>query len=366
MRKYYLDNIRWVTVLLVVLYHVIMIFSGILPGLGMPFKDVQYQDGIMYVLYPWFMVLLFIVSGMSSRYYLEKHGIKDFIRSRTRKLLIPSTVGVIVIGWVQGYISMSISNAFETIPDTTPKPVLLFIMILSGQGILWFVQILWIHSMLLALVRRFEKGKLYELTGKANLFVIFLFGIPLWLSGLVLNMPVITVYRFGIYTFAFFFGYFVFAHDEVIERISKWKYIFIIGAVILAVFYLYLHFGENFAEMPLMGSVHAVAFAWITILGIFGSAYSWSNKTSKFADYMRTRSWGIYIFHYIALSGMALLLRRHTSLSEVPCYLITALAGFGGSLILYEIISRIPFLRWCTLGIKKEKKNVQGKSGATS
>ena len=33
-----------------------------------------------------------------------------------------------------------------------------------------------------------------------------------------------------------------------------------------------------------------------------------------------------------------------------------ATAAFAGSYLLYEIMSRIPFLRWCVLGIKKEKK----------
>ncbi len=359
MRKYYLDNMRWITIMLVVIYHVIMIFSGIFPGMGIPFKDTQYQDGVMYLLYPWFMVLLFIVSGMSSRYYLEKHTVKEFVWARTRKLLVPSTIGVLLIGCIQGYVSMSIANAFDTIPDTMPKPVIVMIMILSGQGVLWFVQMLWLFSMLLALVRRFEKGKLYAATEKANIIVIILLGIPLWLSGQILNTPVITVYRFGIYAFAFFMGYFVFAHDEVVQRISKLRYAFIAGAVILGALYLYMHFGENFAAMPLVGSVEAVAFAWLAILAFFGSAYTWGDKCGKFSAFMSSKSWGIYVFHYLCVSGIALLLRRHTSLSELPCYLITGVAGFALSLLLYEIISRIPILRWCILGMKKVKKNVQ-------
>jgi hypothetical protein len=36
------------------------------------------------------------------------------------------------------------------------------------------------------------------------------------------------------------------------------------------------------------------------------------------------------------------------------------IAGFAFGYGLYEIISRIPFYRWAVLGIKKEKKNVQG------
>ena len=153
---------------------------------------------------------------------------------------------------------------------------------------------------------------------------------------------------------------FVFAHDEVIERISRLKFVFIAGAVILGAVYLCLHFGENFAVKPLVGSVETVAFAWLTILAIFGSTYCWGNKTGNISAYMSSRNWGIYIFHYLCVSSVALVLRRHTGLSEFPCYLITAIVGVGGSILLYELISRIPVLRWCVLGIKKEKKNVQG------
>ena len=42
MRKLYIDNIRWITVVLVVLYHVIYMFNGIETfGVIGPFSDVQ-------------------------------------------------------------------------------------------------------------------------------------------------------------------------------------------------------------------------------------------------------------------------------------------------------------------------------------
>lgn len=358
MRKYYLDNIRWITVALVAIYHVIYIFNSIIPGTGMPFSEVQYQDALMYVVYPWFMVLLFIVSGMSSRYYLEKHTIKKFIIARTRKLLVPSTVGLLVIGWIQGYVNMAVAGAFEAMPDTIPMPVMFFIMVLSGTGVLWFVQMLWLFSLLLALIKRFEKGSLYILTKKTNVFAMVLLGIPVWLSGQILNMPIVSVYRFGIYSFAFLLGYFVFAHDEVVERLSRWKYAFIFGAVVLGVAYTATYFGENYAVMPVVGSPLATAYAWIAILAIFGSAKVWGDKANAFTAFMSQRSWGIYVFHYLALSIMAYGLRKYTNLPALPCYLFTGAAAFLGGLLLYEVVSRVPFLRWCALGIKKEKSNV--------
>ena len=74
MRKHWIDNLRWVTVLLVLLYHVFYFFNnkGVIGGIGGFGDGPQYQDIIMYVLYPWFMPLLFILAGVSARYALEK------------------------------------------------------------------------------------------------------------------------------------------------------------------------------------------------------------------------------------------------------------------------------------------------------
>jgi hypothetical protein len=44
------------------------------------------------------------------------------------------------------------------------------------------------------------------------------------------------------------------------------------------------------------------------------------------------------------------------NMRKVIVYLLVAIAAFAGSYLLYEIMSRIPFIRWCVLGIKKEKK----------
>ncbi|MCH5258740.1 MAG: acyltransferase [Lachnospiraceae bacterium] len=366
MRRYYLDNVRWMTIVLVAVYHVIYIYDSIVADIGVgPFYASQPWDGLQYVLYPWFMVLLFIVAGMCSRYYLEKHSAKEFLRSRTRKLLVPCTIGLLMFGWVQGYISMAISDAFLTIPDTVPGFAMYFIMVLSGTGVLWFIQMLWFLSVLLFFIRKFEKGKLYELSSRINVVGLVLLVIPVYLSGLILNTPIIAVYRFGIYGFTFFLGYFVFAHDEVIDRLSKYAVPLIVAAVVLGVIYVVRHFGDNYAVMPTVNCIPAVAYGWAACLAILASMKKWGDVTSKFMGFMSKRSFGIYVFHYLPLSATAYVLRKYTSVPALPSYLLVALAAFAGSFVLYEVISRIPVIRWCVLGIKKEKapKSVTRRNG---
>ena len=184
MRKYYLDNVRWVTVVIVVIYHVLYMYNaeGVLGGFGrITDLSVQYYDIFQYLVYPWFMPVLFIAAGMSSRYYLDGHTDREFIRSRTRKLLVPSTIGLFAFQFVQGYVNMSLSNAFaELAAAGVPKPVIFLIMIASGSGVLWFVHLLWFYSMILVFLRRIEKGRLLELGARTPAWMLVLFCFPVW------------------------------------------------------------------------------------------------------------------------------------------------------------------------------------------
>lgn len=357
MRKYYVDNIRWATVLLVVLYHVVYMYNGVATaGVTGPFHEVQYQDALQYLLYPWFMVILFVVSGMSARYYLENRPIKEFIAVRTRKLLVPSTIGLFAFQWIQGWFNMAISNAFETLPAEMPGPVLYLIMAVSGTGVLWFIQMLWLFSLGLALIRKLEKGKLYRLCGRTKPAVLLALGIPVWGAAQCLNTPVITVYRFGIYGFCFLLGYFVFAHETVVERLSRCRYILAAGAVAMGCGYVCYYFGENYAVEPVVNSPFSIAYGWVTVLAVLAVMKRWGDRTSAFAAWMTKRSFGLYVFHYLPLSAAAYLLDRFTSASALTSYLAAGAAAFAGGLLLYEAVSRIPVLRWCVLGIKKGKR----------
>ena len=94
-RYYFVDNLRWVIVVLVLIYHVFYNFNaqGVFGGIG-GFAEQQWQDVVGTILYPWFMTLMFLLAGMSSRYALQHRTAREFRRERTRKLLVPSTLGV--------------------------------------------------------------------------------------------------------------------------------------------------------------------------------------------------------------------------------------------------------------------------------
>lgn len=357
MRIKYLDNIRWMTVVLVVIYHVIYMFNSVVTAgvIGPITQGTQYQDILQYVLYPWFMVLLFMVSGVSARCALQKQTDKEFLRSRTTKLLVPSTIGLLVFQWIQGWVNMSIGGAFTQMADSIPKPILYLIMCVSGTGVLWYIQLLWFFSLLLLLARKLEKGKLDGICKRTNMVALLVMTLFAWGFAQILNTPIIVVYRFGIYGFYFFVGYFVMAHEEVTEKLKKHAIWLAVAAVLLCVAYTYLSLGEKYPEAPNVNSPLACAYGWIASLAIMGGMKRWGDFSNAFTDWMARKSFGLYVFHYLPLSAVALLLTRATTLPPVIIYLLTGIAAFLGAYLLFEIVSRIPFFRWAVLGIKKKK-----------
>ena len=90
----------------------------------------------------------------------------------------------------------------------------------------------------------------------------------------------------------------------------------------------------------------------LAMMGWFNNRF---DCTNKFADYMTRSSYGLYIVHYLVIAAIGTTLKMHTQLPPVCMYIILTIAVFTLSPLIYEILRRIPFLRWCILGERKSK-----------
>ena len=364
MRKHYLDNIRWATVVTVVFYHVLYMYNaeGILGGLGkITDLDVQYYDVFMYLVYPWMMPVLFLVAGISARYNLECHADMEFVKSRTRRLLVPSTIGVFAFYFLQGYVSLSLSDAFAELAGIgVPKPVVFLIMVASGSGVLWFVHLLWIYSMLLVLFRKIEKGRLLKAGSGTPVWMILLFFFPVWGAGQLLNAPIVSVYRCAFYAVFFFLGYYVFSNAEVMLRLKKYAFWFMIcgaaASVIFSAVYFFARHGMNYADRPVNRRPLYMASAYFGSLAILSGTARFGDVRNPFTAWMGRNSFGLYVFHYLGISSTALFIAKPGLLPPPAVYAASLTAGFAFGYGLYAVISRIPFFRWAVLGIAKQKK----------
>ena len=199
----------------------------------------------------------------------------------------------------------------------------------------------------------------HALCGKANPLVMVLLAIPVFLSGLVLNTPMITVYRFGFYGFGFLLGYFVFAHDEVIERLTKLRFVLAPLAAALGVLYTVFYYGKNYADasahLDVINSIPAVAFAWTAVLAFFACFKAWFDKETPFSRFMTKKSFGFYMFHYFGISAAALLIELYLPMPLFMKYLIVTLNGLAVGFAFPEVFGRIPVVRYLIMGIRKPK-----------
>lgn len=373
MRKHFLDNLRWSVVLMVLVYHVFYNFNaeGVFGGLG-SFADVQYQDSIMYVLYPWFMVVLFLVSGVCSRYALASKGPGAFVRSRTVKLLVPSTVGLFVFQWILGYFNTRIAGAWDSIPSFARYPA----MVLSGVGPLWFIQLLWLYSLLAAVIYKIFPGRVLlggnsqstvtvNQTSDAGLSRKLAPALALLVGGFLLlwgaaqsqiDSPstaqgLLNLYRPAFYIVPFLLGYFIFSDERVQDLLAGFSLPLLVAAIAGAVLYTLHYFGADYTSPACLQSVWTNLYAWVATLAMFGCYKRWADRTSPVADYLTRSSFGLYIVHMAVCTGLCFLLKS----SGLPVWSIYCLALTGtaaGSVFLYELLRRIPVLRWCVFGIK--------------
>lgn len=357
-RKYYLDNIRWITVCLVVVYHIIYVFncSDVISNIPIE-SDYPILDSFLVFVYPWFMCLLFVVSGISSRLALSKRTDKEFIKERCSKILIPSIFGTFIYGWLSGFITNQYTDIFDGKGNEVPGAIKYLIYSLMGIGPLWFAHVVFVASVLLLIVRKLDKNdKFWTICEKTNYIVLFLLTAAVWGSSFLLNAPMITMYRFGIYLFMFFLGYFVFSHDDVIDKLKKIAVPMGILTAAVGIGYTVFYYGQNYADSAVLKSVFTNIYLWIAVLAILGLGAKFLDFGNKFTIYMTKNNFAFYVLHYTVILVIAYLSTTYLKPSIFAVNYLLMLSGAVTVLpLLTEIVKRIPILRKLVLGISKKK-----------
>lgn len=351
MRKPFLDNLRYSIVLMVILYHVFYLFNsvGVITNVDIP--GIPVLDAVLYVLYPWFMVTLFVISGICARYSLQKQTNKEFLKSKVRRQLVPSIAIILIIGWTSGWVTGQYADMFGTNSNAIPGFAKYLIWSLSGIGVLWFLHELFLADLVLVLIRKIDrKDTLWQLGGKANIVVLCLLVFALWGSAQILNTPVIEIYRNGIYIFAFLVGYCIFSHEHIQELLAKWAPVLLSVTGILAVVYTITYWEENYSSMSNLKSFLTNAYAWFACLAVLGAGKRWMDKETKFTRYMASRSFGFYVLHYPLLALGAWVMDKLLHLPVWSMYLLLPIAAAVLLPPLVAIIKRIPVLRTLVLG----------------
>ena len=346
MRKYFIDNLRYGVVITVILYHIFYAFNsvGLIRNVDIP--GIPALDVVEYILYPWFMAFLFLIAGISARYALQRRSNREFLKERVRKLLIPSLAVMFLLGWGMGLINNYYYDMFMGNGDQIPGAVKYLIYCFCGIGPFWFCHELFLCSLLLVLVRKLDRqDRLWQWGGKVNFPIMLLFFFLVWGSSQILNMPLMEVYRNGIYLCMFFLGYAVFSHEEVQETLEKKRYLLLAAAVVLGTVYVIRFWGINFATTANLKGPLVNAYAWVACLALLGCGKAWWNRETAFARYMRERSFGFFVLHNYLIVLYAWGIDRLLHPGAIWYYVLEAVLLVLTMPPLYEALSRIPVVK---------------------
>ncbi len=351
MRQAYLDNVRGAVELSVIVYHIFYMFNsvGVIRNVDIP--GIPQLDVVLYALYPWFMVCLFVIAGMSAKYALDKYTARQFFVVRVRRILIPSLAGIVLLGWPAGWVTAQYVDIFGGNGAMIPLPVRFLIYCLCGIGPLWFLHQLFAATLVLLLVRRLDRrGRLYALGGRVNLPVLLLLGLTVWASAQVCNVPLIEVYRCGIYIWTFLLGYYVLTQRGVQQTLARYAPALLAVAVVTGCCYIVRYWGENYTLMRNLQSAPTNAYAWLGTLAVVACGRRFWQKESRFTAYMRKNGFALYVLHYPLMALLAYALGQLLALRGGALY-VALLVCEGVCLpALVMLVRRLPGVRRLVLG----------------
>lgn len=365
-RLIWIDNLRWVTVFIVLMYHVLYIYNAEGVDDMTPLTDnIPWQDVILYLIYPWAMFLMFLMAGMSSQLALRTQSLQQFLVLRTRKLLVPATLGILLLHWVSGYYFMLNTGWYQR------EGLGLLSCMIYGIGHLWFIQDLWVFSLMIFAVRMLDKkdvlwGKLDSFFAKCSaenlgnqvilwgLIIVWLVSICQWSVGGTFSVRLQYMYRPILYFVAYLLGYYIFSHDAVLRALDKFRYRLLILSTIFAVVHTYFNFGSSYASSQIFCSPTYILCLWFMALSLIAVFRHFCDRQTNWSIFCTNNSYGMYITHWLIVCVFGYHLRDFLDvLTPAGVYVILLVVTFVGSYVLYALLSRIPVVRYCLFGLKK-------------
>ena len=222
-RVNYIDNLRWITVSLLVLYHTAMAYNTWGEANYIFFEEVKPIASVVTFISPWFMPLMFLLAGVASSYSLRKRGYGAFLRERLVRLGIPLLLGILVLTPILSYVADVTHNGYTG--GFLNHYGIFFTRFTDLTGYdggftmahLWFLAVLILISVLsVGILRLVRLSKV--------------------ILGILLSILAIATFdlRFGgkpliLYLCVYLLGYYIFSDREFVDRLSRFKWIFVLA-----------------------------------------------------------------------------------------------------------------------------------------
>lgn len=337
-RRYDIDWIRVIAIFLLVVYHVAIGFQPWGMMIGFITSDDSWPSlwTPMSMLNVWRIPLLFFVSGMGIRFAMRRRSWKQLLAERARRILVPFLFGMVAIVPIHVYIWQRY-NHFET--SYAP-----------GPGHLWFLGNLFCYVLVLLPVFCWLKSQSGEhgtgrwlsrlWSGPWGLSIVF----ALFIAEALIVRPVpfelyaMTWHGFFLGLLAFFFGFlFAWVGEPFRIRLIRWRWLFLTAALVLFLSRLFL-----FAPVASGYLISIESNCWVLSVFAFGCKYL--NRPGAALRYFSQAAYPVYIVHMVFLYLGSLIIFPLEITAPLQ-FLLLLLFTFSGSIVSYDLVRRVPFVR---------------------
>jgi hypothetical protein len=349
-RRHDLDRLRILAVLLLFPFHSARVFDA---GADFYVRNAQESRGlgwgVVWFLDPWHMALLFVLAGMASWFAFGHRSAKAYAGERTRRLLIPFLIGLVLIVPPQQYLAvLGMPGA-----DHSVGGFLAGYWGMKGEiggftgaftfGHLWFVFYLFLYSLIaLPLFVRLHRRAVSRDIGRpwmlaaAPFLLLVTEGIP-WPEGTWNFFTALALFVYG----------FVLASSDRLQAIVRrtWRWILAAGVVTMGVaFTVWIsgadaHWAEGSAK-DILFQLLECSNTWLWVLGLIGAAGAFlSRPETRLLRYANEGAYPWYILHQTVIVAVAYVVVRW-DLGVLPKYAVLLAASLGLTLLLYEVVVR--------------------------
>lgn len=359
-RRYDIDWLRILAVLLLIPFHTMHIF------ILQPYSVVYIKNAtgstsyemITRFIHEFHMPLLFFLAGASAYFSLQSRSWKKFIKERISRLLIPLITGILLLIPPMTYIyrisqgdNISLLNHYIGFFTQNPGD-------LSGitgaftPAHLWFILFLFVFSLVAIPVfnilskNRMRGEKLQKLL--AGRLGLLLFTIPLALAAAI---NILEDKNPLVYFLIFIFGYIVISKEEYQKAIDRDKGIYLILGIVCEMILVSLN--NSFSEGSISWYIYKfieVSSRLILVYVLVGFGHKWLNHPSKALSYLSKAAFPVYMLHFPINTAVGYFIVKTPlgiNAKAIVIILLTTIVTFA----IYEVLRRIKPICFL-LGIK--------------
>ena len=359
MRKHYIDNLRWLAILLLIPYHAAQAFNSWGEPNYICFNSNRAISSIIVFFSPYFMPLLFLLAGMSTKFALQKRTYAQYAAERTKRLLVPFIFGVLTFVPIMTFLADKYNFGYNGGFFEHYKVFFTKLTDFTGAdggfslGQFWFLLYLFVISLIAVAMIAAQKKLAPKLEINAPLWIVCLLGLPLPLLHELLSVGGKSLAEF---LYIFLVGYYVFSNDKVIEKLEKFRVIFVAVGLIAGVMNVYLFLWCE-TKHTTLNTVTNFITEWAMVLALMGAGKKRLDFSGKISGFMSKRSFAFFSFHFIWVIVLQYLLSDVLDGSTLLLYFVPVIASYVLTFACCEIAVRIPLISFL-IGSKPIKRKV--------